>query len=214
MRALLEDPHRGRARTLSSPSFRDATPRPCANSMRAAPKPRSRAMARRWLWGPVSALGLGVAAIVALLDQANKVWMLLRLRHRRARQRHAHPVLRPCPGVEPGHQLRAAAAGRRAWTARADPFALAASLALAVWLASHTSRLAAVAIGLIIGGAIGNAIDRVVYGAVADFFSLHAFGLEWYVFNIADTAIVAGVVGLLYDSLFGGHKKVGNPSKM
>jgi signal peptidase II len=93
-------------------------------------------------------------------------------------------------------------------------FAFGASLALAVWLARIASPLSAAAIGLIIGGAIGNAIDRIVYGAVADFFSFHAFGLEWYVFNIADTAIVAGVIGLLYDSLFGGHKKVGNPSKM
>ena len=69
-------------------------------------------------------------------------------------------------------------------------------------------------LGLIIGGALGNAIDRIVYGAVADFFSLHAFGYQWYVFNVADIAIVAGVVGLLYDSVFRGHKKVGNPSKM
>jgi signal peptidase II len=93
-------------------------------------------------------------------------------------------------------------------------FAFGASLALAVWLARLTSPLAAVSIGLIIGGAIGNAIDRIAYGAVADFFSLHAFGYQWYVFNIADTAIVAGVVGLLYESLYRGHKKVGNPSKM
>ena len=62
-----------------------------------------------------------------------------------------------------------------------------------------TSQLVAICIGLIIGGAIGNAIDRMLYGAVADFFSFHAFGYEWYVFNIADTAIVAGVVGLLYE---------------
>jgi signal peptidase II len=93
-------------------------------------------------------------------------------------------------------------------------FALGASLALSIWLARLESRLTAIAIGLIIGGAIGNAIDRMLYGAVADFFSFHAFGYQWYVFNIADTAIVAGVVGLLYDSLFRGHKKVGNPSKM
>ncbi len=93
-------------------------------------------------------------------------------------------------------------------------FAFAASLALAVWLARLTAPLGAASIGLIIGGAIGNAIDRIAYGAVADFFSLHAFGYQWYVFNIADTAIVAGVVGLLYESLFRGHKKVGNPSKM
>ena len=66
----------------------------------------------------------------------------------------------------------------------------------------------------IIGGAIGNVIDRIAYGAVADFFSLHAFGMQWYVFNIADAAIVAGVAGLLYESLVRGHKKAGNPSKM
>ena len=55
-------------------------------------------------------------------------------------------------------------------------------------------------LALIIGGALGNAIDRVMIGGVADFFSMHAFGFYWYVFNIADVAIVAGVVGLLYDS--------------
>jgi signal peptidase II len=93
-------------------------------------------------------------------------------------------------------------------------FALAASLALAAWLARLTAPLGAASIGLIIGGAIGNAIDRIAYGAVADFFSLHAFGYQWYVFNIADAAIVAGVLGLLYESLFRGHKKVGNPPKM
>ena len=54
---------------------------------------------------------------------------------------------------------------------------------------------------------IGNAIDRSIYGAVADFFSLHAFGFEWYIFNLTDTAIVAGVVGLLYESLFKGPQK-------
>ena len=61
----------------------------------------------------------------------------------------------------------------------------------------------AASVGLIIGGAIGNGIDRILIGGVADFFSLHAFGFYWYVFNIADVAIVAGVIGLLYDSLWG-----------
>ena len=63
------------------------------------------------------------------------------------------------------------------------------------------------ALGLIIGGAIGNAIDRVAYGAVADFVLLHAttetFDFKWYVFNIADVAIVAGVAVLLYETLVG-----------
>ena len=72
------------------------------------------------------------------------------------------------------------------------------SLALLVWLSQVRTKLVAASIGLIIGGAIGNAIDRIVHGAVADFFSFHAFGYQWYIFNIADVAIVAGVVGLLY----------------
>jgi signal peptidase II len=55
-------------------------------------------------------------------------------------------------------------------------------------------------VGLIIGGAVGNAIDRIVLGGVADFFSLHALGYYWYVFNIADVAIVAGVAGMLWES--------------
>jgi signal peptidase II len=64
-------------------------------------------------------------------------------------------------------------------------------------------------VGLIIGGAIGNAIDRLAYGWVADFVFFHISTLNWrfnwYVFNLADVAIVAGVIGLLYDSLVAGH---------
>jgi signal peptidase II len=74
-----------------------------------------------------------------------------------------------------------------------------------VWLARTPWRLSALSLGLIIGGAIGNAIDRLAYGAVADFVLLHAetadWRFNWYVFNLADVAIVAGVIGLLYESL-------------
>jgi signal peptidase II len=81
-------------------------------------------------------------------------------------------------------------------------FAALATLAMAVWLARGvTDKLVAVSLGLIMGGALSNAVDRLLIGGVADFFSLHAFGFYWYVFNIADMAIVAGVVGLLYDAL-------------
>ena len=65
-------------------------------------------------------------------------------------------------------------------------FGVAATIALWIWLSrGATGGLLAVSLGLIMGGAIGNAIDRVVLGGVADFFSLHAFGFYWYVFNIA-----------------------------
>lgn len=75
------------------------------------------------------------------------------------------------------------------------------------WLARVDRRLEAAALGLLIGGALGNAIDRVAYGAVFDFVSLHAFGYYWYVFNLSDVAIVAGVGLLLYDSFSGDAAK-------
>lgn len=70
----------------------------------------------------------------------------------------------------------------------------------AFWLMRANSRLLAAAIGLLISGAAGNAIDRALYGAVVDFVLLHWGNWRWYVFNIADAAIVAGVIGLLYDA--------------
>jgi signal peptidase II len=82
-----------------------------------------------------------------------------------------------------------------------------AVVALAVWMARSRNLLATVALGLIIGGAIGNAIDRLVYGAVVDFALFHieigGNTFNWYVFNVADVAIVAGVAALMYDSLLG-----------
>ena len=78
---------------------------------------------------------------------------------------------------------------------------LAAVAALSWWLGGAKGRfLAAWALGLIIGGALGNVIDRVIYGAVADFFHFYAFGHDWYVFNIADAAITVGVIVLIADA--------------
>jgi signal peptidase II len=171
-------------------------------------------MLRSWFWGPLSPLGLGIAAVTLLADQAHKTWMLhvydIGAKGTVTLTPYFDLVLVWNRGISYGLLAQESALGR--WGLIL--FALGASLALAAWLARLDSRLAAASVGLIIGGAIGNAIDRILYGAVADFFSFHAFGYQWYVFNIADTAIVAGVVGLLYDSLFRGHKKAGKPTKM
>jgi signal peptidase II len=82
-----------------------------------------------------------------------------------------------------------------------------AVVVLALWMAWSKTMLATIALGLIIGGAIGNAIDRFAYGAVVDFALLHVEiagkTYNWYVFNLADVAIVAGVAALLYDSFLG-----------
>lgn len=76
----------------------------------------------------------------------------------------------------------------------------AATLFLIIWLWRSQTIMSALALGLIIGGAIGNGIDRALYGAVADFFHFHLGTFSWYVFNLADVGIVAGVGLLLYES--------------
>ena len=155
-----------------------------------------------WLWGPLSPLGVGVAVLTLVIDQAHKWWMLAVYRIEEKGRVAVTPFLDLVYvknlGVSYGLFLQEGRWGQ--WLLAA--FACLAALAMAVWLARGViERLVAVSLGLIMGGAIGNAIDRLVLGGVADFFSLHAYGFYWYVFNIADAAIVAGVGGLLYDSL-------------
>ena len=79
------------------------------------------------------------------------------------------------------------------------------AVAVAVWLFRTHSWLTAVAAGLILGGAVGNVVDRLIYGAVVDFVRWHAYGYSWPVFNVADAAISVGVAVLLVESLFGGR---------
>jgi len=162
---------------------------------------------RGWLWGPFSRLGLWVFLITLVLDQAHKWWMLhvydIAARGRVAVTPFLDLVYVKNIGISYSMFDQESYAGQLMLAA----FGLVATLALWVWLArGGTGRLLAISLGLIMGGAIGNAIDRVVLGGVADFFSLHAFGFYWYVFNIADVAIVAGVAGLLYDSLLASRK--------
>ncbi|MFZ5931316.1 MAG: signal peptidase II [Pseudomonadota bacterium] len=76
-------------------------------------------------------------------------------------------------------------------------FTLAISLSVLVWLWRNDDILSAIALGGILGGALGNIYDRLVYGAVADFFDFHLMGYHWYVFNLADAGISVGVTLLL-----------------
>ena len=78
---------------------------------------------------------------------------------------------------------------------------LAATGLLAWWLVRSRSALLAAGLGLVIGGALGNAIDRIAHGAVLDYLDLHAFGRHFFVFNVADAAINVGVALLILDLL-------------
>jgi signal peptidase II len=154
-------------------------------------------------WGPFSRLGLGAAAATFAVDQAHKWWMILRVGMREGERISVTPFFDWYYVLNKGVSYSFLTGSDARWQYALAAFAAVASALLAVWLARGVeNRLAALSVGLIIGGAVGNGLDRLTLGGVADFFSLHAFGFYWYVFNIADVAIVAGVVGLLYESVY------------
>ena len=164
-------------------------------------------MIASYLWGPATRFGLVVAAIVCALDQASKLWLLfgfdLANKGTIAILPFVDFVLVWNRGISYGLFQQESELGQ--WVLFAVK--LAAIGLLWIWLARAGSRLTALALGLIIGGALGNAIDRLLHGAVADFVLFHirtaSFSFNWYVFNLADAAIVAGVAGLLYESFIG-----------
>lgn len=166
----------------------------------------------RWLWGPWSNLGLRVAAATFILDQAHKFWMLHVYGIAEKGRVTVTPFLDLVFVKNTGISYSLLDQSGQAWQLVLAMFSVLASAALWAWLASAgTGRPMAWALGLIMGGALANGLDRVLIGGVADFFSLHAFGFYWYVFNIADVAIVAGVAALLYDSLTGSRNDAANP---
>ncbi len=161
----------------------------------------------KYLYGKLTGFGIAVAVATAVLDQALKVWLVYGLDLGARQPIRLGPfidlVLVWNPGISYGLFPQVGPFGQWALLA----IKAVAVVLLWVWLSHATSRLTALALGLIIGGAIGNAIDRVAHGAVADFVLFHIetanWTFRWYVFNLADVGIVAGVIGLLYESLVG-----------
>jgi len=150
------------------------------------------------LKGRYTTLALVLIAMVFNIDQAHKWWMLTVYDIANIQPVQITPffdlMLVWNTGVSYG------------WLKNLGPWWLIGgqvliSLLLWLWLAGSKDRPSVIAGGLIIGGALGNVADRIIYGAVADFFHLHAFGFSWYVFNIADVAIVAGAAILVYGSI-------------
>jgi signal peptidase II len=151
--------------------------------------------------------GVIAALAVLILDQATKLWLLFvfDIAHR--------GVVKITPFFDLVLALNVGISF--GWFQNDGQFAqialmvikAVAVIVLAIWMARSRTLMATVALGMIIGGAIGNAIDRFAYGAVVDFALFHVeIGgkpFNWYVFNLADVAIVAGVAALLYDSFLG-----------
>jgi signal peptidase II len=149
-----------------------------------------------------------IAAVISLaIDQAVKFWLLSVFDIASRGAVHLAPffdlVLTWNKGISYGWFQTTSAGGEMILLG----VKIAAVVGLLIWLTRVQSTLAATGLGLILGGAIGNAIDRFTYGAVMDFALFHVEiagkDRDWYVFNLADVAIVAGVIGLLYDSFVG-----------
>ena len=146
-------------------------------------------------------LGGVVALAVVIVDQIAKIAVLSRADQLMANSTRLTPFLDLTLRWNRGISFSLFARN----SASAENFLLALTLAatalLAWWLSRCRSRLPAFGLGLIIGGALGNAIDRIVHGAVVDYLDLHAFGRHFFVFNFADAAINIGVVVLVADLL-------------
>lgn len=152
-------------------------------------------------WTPDRRRALALAAAIVVLDQATKWWVL------------TGPMNPPkVIEVTPFANLvlvwnRGVSFGMFNTGSEAGPWilagvAIAVSIFLLVWLFRQDGRAFSLAVGAILGGAIGNVIDRFAHGAVADFVDLHAFGYHWPAFNVADSAITLGAAALILDSLF------------
>jgi lipoprotein signal peptidase len=147
-------------------------------------------------------LGLLAALVILAADQASKWWVLDVIRLPELGQIVLLPVLNLTMVWNRGVTF-GLLAGFGNWSyLLLAAVALAVVAALVMWLRRAESRLVAIALGAIVGGAVSNVIDRLRFGAVVDFIHAHIGAWSWYVFNLADAAIVCGVAALVIDSLW------------
>jgi len=150
------------------------------------------------------ARGLALAVVVALLDQASKLWILGLMLPRQPGQQIIEllPFFNLVLVWNRGVSFGLFNNPDSPWNALALTLVAAAIVGgLVVWLRRATHGLIVFAIGLVIGGAIGNVVDRLRFGAVVDFLDVHAGAWHWPAFNVADSAICIGVALMLIDSL-------------
>ncbi len=152
-------------------------------------------------------LALGLAVVVLVLDQASKWAILTQVMQPPqvlAVTGFFNLVLTYNTGVSFG-LFGGAAAAWKPWAL--SGLALAVSVGLLYWLARQPERLLALAVGAIVGGALGNALDRLRQPGVVDFLDFHLAGWHWPAFNLADSAIFLGVAILIFDGLFRGRDR-------
>ena len=142
--------------------------------------------------------GLSVAAVVVVVDQITKLWILGTIDAGTSVPVTAffNIILTFNTGIS-FSLFQSPTWGRWVFSI----LALAIVVSLEIWLRRAQTRWLAIALGGLIGGAVGNTVDRIVHGGVVDFLDLHFAGYHWPAFNAADSAIVVGVVMILVEGL-------------
>ena len=149
----------------------------------------------------------GIAAAIIVLDQLSKAWILYGLHLREVGRIEISPIFDLSYVLNTGVSFGLFSGGEARWLLTL--FSIAVAAVLALWVRQADRRLFAAAVALIIGGALGNVIDRIRFGGVVDFLDFSGLMFPW-VFNIADSAISIGVVLLLLDSVLAERReKVG-----
>jgi len=153
----------------------------------------------------LTSFGVVAALLVLLADQASKWWVLDVLHLPQLGSVALLPVLN-FTFVENRGVTFGLLNGLGRWgSALLAAVALGVVAALVVWLRRAERLVVALALGAVAGGAVGNVADRLRFGFVVDFIHAHAWGWSWYVFNVADAAIVCGVAALVLDGMFAGQ---------
>jgi len=150
---------------------------------------------------PRTAIWLGLSGLIIVFDQLTKFWVVSALRLGQSIELTSFFNLVFVYNAGAAFSFLSDAGGWQRW------FFVVLALAVSGWLTllirQHASeRMLPLAAALILGGALGNVIDRIRFGAVVDFLDVHAAGWHWPAFNVADSAISAGVVLLILQQLF------------
>ncbi len=151
-------------------------------------------------------LGLIAAGAIALADQATKWWLAGLVLPRQGRPIELLPFFNLVEVWNRGMSFGMFNTGDPLVPWILGAISIVVAVALVWWLARARRGLVIAGLGLVLGGAVGNLVDRFVYGAVVDYVLLHAGDWRWPAFNVADSAITLGVIALLWDSLFGAQE--------
>jgi signal peptidase II len=148
----------------------------------------------------------GLAAVVVVLDQLSKAWVFRSLLAERM-EIEVLPIFTLVKRYNTGISFSIFATDHATGPWLFALLATVIALGLLIWLSQTADRLPAVGLALVVGGAVGNVIDRLREGAVMDFLLFHWRELAWPAFNLADSAITIGVALLIWDGVFGGRKR-------